>query len=537
MGLEEADQLQAIIEKAKAWPVWSVTGPASNQRSGMDAAVGSYGYTTRDLQLWVAMRESDRARIKGLIDWPSDRDYRVDPLADRIAQAKSDLLFGEEPSFKASDEKDQEQLEELIDENQLPSELKRAAGDCASEGEVWYRIYTDPAQSDWPLVEFHSRLDVIPLWRGRRVMAAAFVSHIAQQEVKSGKGAVEQIYWRHIEIQTDGLTRNLLYRGTVSTLGTSLPLTEVGDTADFPDEWSHDLPVMLAGRIPNKLGRDHRLGISDYQGIKDLLLDLNEARTIMAENARLTAKKRMVVPMEALRDGKFDAGQDVIVHEALDKGMGEDKAGPYMVLEYSFEAGPLKEHINELRSAAITGVGLVEQFIGIGTGFEGEAGSGTSLRTRLIPATLTANGHGRFWDDEVPQIVHKLMLVSSLNANKLGAGKTWADPTPPAFERSSVLPEDTMEKIDRHSKAVTGEIESIETAVRDLHPDWDDKEIEAELDRIKEDRGSGALQNFEGHSDNPNDLPGGPKQPFLPPGESEEVVDEDEEALASGVLK
>lgn len=510
MGVKEADQLEEMITAAEGWPVWQATGPTATTGS-MGARVGQYNKTSKDLELWVALREADRDRIKGLIGWPQDREYKFDPLADRITQAFSDLLYGEDPEFKAAEEDDQEGLDEIVKENDLPSELRRMAADCSAEGEQWYRIYVDPAASERPLVEFHSRLDVVPLFKGRRIVAAAFISHLSTQEIKRG-GETDMVQWRHVEIQTDKMTRNLLFRGNLSTLGKVKPLSEQPETADLPEEWNHGLDVMLAGRVVNKVGRDWRLGVSDFQNIKDQLLDLNEARVIMAENARLTAKSRMVVPLEAINaNGTFDAGSDVIVHESINQSMDDKNAGPYAILQYTFEAGPLNEHINQLRSTALTGVGLMEQFIGSGDGLEGNAGaSGTSLKTRLIPTTLAAAGRGRFHDDVIPEMLRRMQMVDALPEAQMGLANKWkAADKAPTFERTSVLPEDPNEETDRHVAAVGGEIESRFTAVKALHPDWDDDAVNEELDRIKEDAQSGAPIE-------PGALPGEEPKPGAP---------------------
>lgn len=522
MGVSEADELQKLIERAKAWPVWSVAGPASNIRGGISQQVGSYGKSGRDIELWIAMREGDRDRIKALIEWPGDRDYRIDPLPGRISNAFADLLFGEEPEITPAKDGDDKNMEDLDDANGFSDLFRAGAADASSEGEIWWRIYTDPDAAERPLLEFVSRLDVVPLWRGRKLVGAAFISLIATNEVRMDR-EIQTQYFRHVEIQTVGYNRNLLYKGTYSTLGSNQPLKTMVETEGYPEDWYHDLPFMLAGRIPNQIGRDFRLGLSDYQGIRDLLLDLNEARSIMAENARLTAKSRMVVPLAALKDGRFDAGSDVIVHESLDVGMDDTKPGPYAVLQYTFEADNILAHINALRSAALTGVGLMEQFIGSGDGLEGNGGlSGTSLKTRLIPTTLASNGRGRFWDKIAPEILRRMQMVDGLPVNKLGFDHKWsgADESP-AFNRKSVLPEDQTEKVDRHVSAVGGEIESIETAIRDLHPEWDEPEVTAEIDRIKEDRKSAAPDNpFDPNnpsSEDPVDLPGGGPKPVPSP--------------------
>lgn len=486
---EDADRLQVIIERSSSWPVWAANR-FDGRGAGSFAKMGSYGQSARDLALWVAMREGDREALKEHLSWPRDRKYRHDPLPERICAAYSDLLFGEDPQFIAATDGDQDTLDEMIKENALVFELRRWVDWCVSEGEVWWRVFVDHDLSEFPIIDAASRLDVLPLWRGRRCVAAAFISDIYEQEVKLEKETVYQI-WRHIEIQTDGLTRNLLYKGNNTQIGNEAVLGDDPDglTTGLPPEWNHGLDIMLAGRIPNKLGRDWRLGISEFNGVKDLLLDLNETRTIAAENARLVLKARMVVPSSAMdADGEFNAGKDVIVQESIDTELGgQPKLGPYAVLEHNFQATPLIEHKNELVVDILARCGLAEQFVATKGGQT--AYTGTALRTRLIPTTMAANGKGKVWDDALPQILCAMAQVSQLPKEQGGCGITWSSAEkPPTFKRGKPLPDDEAEIVQRHVMSVQGEIESVETAVAALHPEWTEDEVQAEVDRIREDR-------------------------------------------------
>lgn len=490
MSVEDADELQKILEDAQAIPVWNQTG-LGGLNLGTFAQAGMFGRSLRDIALWVALREADRETVKSLVGWDEDRDYRVDPLADRISQAFADLMFGRDPAFKPSQESDQENLDQIVEENDLPSELRRWAADCSSEGEVWWRVFANSEVSDYPIIEAHSRLDVIPLFRGRRIAAVAFFNDLYTNKITI-EGQLVMEVWRHVEIQTSGYVRNLLYQGTLAALGAERPLNERIETANVEEEWNHGLPVMLAGRVPNKLGRDWRLGLSDYAGIRDQLLDLNEARTISAENARLTAKKRMVVPAAALdANGNFDASADVLTVESLDTDLdGKSNNGPYAVLEYNFQAQELITYMQDLITTALSRVGLTEQFTGGGASTPtGSAYSGTALRTRLIPTTLAAAGKARYWDDALPKMLLCLQLVDSLPAENGGCGHSWSQASePPIVERGNSLPEDPTEEVTRHVSAVAGEVESVETAVRSLNPDAGDKWIKEEIDRIHADR-------------------------------------------------
>jgi hypothetical protein len=186
MGVHEADILQETIEAAQTWPIWGgdLVGGLSSFTPNVYARAGMYGESLRDVATWVALRESDRAQLRNITRWPSDREYRVDPLPSRIAGAYSDLLFGEDPEFDAADSGDQEQLGEMLEANDFPSELRRWCDYCVSEGEIWWRVFVDRDMSEWPIIDVSSRLDVIPLYLGRRIAAAAFVEDLFTQTIE-----------------------------------------------------------------------------------------------------------------------------------------------------------------------------------------------------------------------------------------------------------------------------------------------------------------------------------------------------------------
>jgi hypothetical protein len=508
MGIEDADTLQEMIEKADSWPVWSADR-AGGVTTGTYAQAGMYGQSLRDIAFWVALRESDRKAIRSLMGWPEDRPLRIDPLPERVGEAFSDLLYSEDPEFTAPNDGDQKKLDEAVEANYLPEQLRRWSDQSVTEGEVWWRTYVDLDQSEWPIIEAHSRLDVIPLFYGRRIKAIGFISDILSQEIHFEKQLIIKI-WRQIEIQTEGYVRNLLYEGTVGALGGLRPLGSdpLGETAGLPEEWDHGLEMMLAGRVPNKLGRDFRLGISQLQGVKDLIMDLNESRTIMAENARNTAKARMVVSADQLDEmGQFDAGKDVVIKPPVDDSLEEgQQKGTFAVLEYTFQAQQLLAHINDLTTTILTRCGLAEQFVQGGRGGEGQAFTGTALRTRLIPTTLAAAGKGKFWDKEVPKMLKALACVANLPTEEGGCGQSFGDPEGKFVQkRGNVLPQDENEETQRHVMAVQGEVESIDNAVREMHPEWTEEEVEDEVKQIKKDHEVAAVVH------DPNQPPGGPE--------------------------
>lgn len=464
----------------------------------------------KTLRTFRALRESDRRLIKIMCGWPLEgRELHLDPLSERIAEAWATFLWGADPEITSAKDSDQVLFDDLVEASELPSELFRGEDICASEGEVWWRIYVDLRAADHPLVEFRTRDDVVPLWQGRKLLAVAVVDTL---EEGGGRGSNQHTVWRHLEVHTDGRLENVLYRGTKSTLGQLRPLADHPETADLEDVWSHELPGKLAGRIPNKLGRDPRLGRSTFHGIKDHLLDLNEAATIGHENMRLTAKRRVVVPAGAITprrppDGSdlvdrgdgvlvpnaatfsgFDAGEDVLVADPLDREMGRE-ASPFKVLEYSFDAAALIAWQRHTAELALTRIGLTPDWLGVVTeqGW-GLASTGTALRMRLVPTTMAGNAIARPWDAQVPQILGLLALIDQMPQPRGGFGRTWSDPSPPAVVRQDALPEDPTEEDSRHAANVTAGIESRRTAIEARHPQWDDKRVDLELKNIDGDK-------------------------------------------------
>jgi hypothetical protein len=464
----------------------------------------------RRVAKWAAYREADGGALSEFVGWNElhpDRAYYVDPLAEKISQVYADLLFGEDPRIIPKAVADLPNYEHLAEVSDLPDELHWAEELCSSEGETWWRIFSDELAAEHPVIEFHSRLDVIPHWIGIKLVAVGFISEYRGDEV-TGQKTDERHVWRRIEIHTRGRVENRLYEGTETWLGEPRDLTAFSETAELVDVWDHALPGMLAGRVVNRRGRSIREGRSDYHGIEHYLQMLNETVTIGQENARLTLKKRAVVPESSLvppstaehvdaGDGtmrvrqraSFDASEDVLVDRELDKTLGEGGAGQFKVLEYSFDADGFVVYKRDLIVSALTRVGITPQFVGSFAGFEGTADTGTALRVRLIPTDLAGRGKGRRWDKALPEILSLAALVDAAPTARFGFGVGWASPgDPPAVERPDPLPEDELEQTTRHVAATASKaIESQRTAIEEMHPDWDETRVNEELDRIAED--------------------------------------------------
>lgn len=440
-------------------------------RGDRDALAAVANWSTRQAQLFIGTGR---------------REYVVDPLATLIAEGYADFLWGEDPEITPAGDRgaDVDQLAQIVETSDLPAALWNAETVCAGEGETWWHVYVDRDVATVPLIEFASRLSVVPLLRGPRLMACALVTLVRRDG---------ETFYRCAEVHSHGVVRHALWRGTGSTLGKRVALQALDETVGLEEEWRHGLP-MLAGRILNGRAAIRGVGVSEYDRVQDLLLALNEARSIGTENARLTAKKRLFAAQSVLQSGDgnnatFNAGDDIIITDpgGGELGSGSDKP-PITAVEYSFDAAPLIAHTQELERTILSRVRMVPQLVGIGDA--GRAESGTAIRLRFLPTVNAANGKAREWDSKLPMVLQLAMLVDALPEEQGGFGRGYQSAVElPSVERADILPRDESEQVTAAATGVQGEVLSVETAVRDLHPEWTDEQVEGEVARIREDRG------------------------------------------------
>lgn len=462
------NQLIRRLERARSWP------PKS------EAA------RWKDVERAISLRDSERERIRQMMRWGPEQKLLIDPIPEKIAEAFSDLLWNQDPRIDAAVEADDE-LYQLIDqENSFGAQVRAATNIQVSEGEVWWRIFSDPEVADTPLIDWHSRLTLIPLWIGTKIRAVAFFTALDPRNDEES----DQQVWRHFELHEPDAVHNLLYRGSASSVGRQVDLSQHPETATLLEEWRHGLG-MICGWLPGKIDLSGRNGRSVYHSVEDLLLELNATLSTGAANRKLTARKRVTVPASALDDqGLLDPDQEVIVVETPDVGDTAKQPDQFKVLEYSFDAAALIAWQNNVVTQALTRVGISPQFIGVPTQ-DGFAPSGTALRIRLIPSVNAGRGIARPWDGELPGILLQAARVAALPSETGGFGLALASQEPPAVSRGGELPEDPVERDQRLSQARTAEIVSTEQAVRERNPGWDETQVADEVARIAADRSGG----------------------------------------------
>lgn len=467
----------------------------------------------KDICKYQAIRESDENVLTPLW-WKQDSDYNgkdfvLDPLGARIPEIWADMLYGLEPEFEPALKADRDRLEEFVDYNDLPSELHFAEQICSSEGEVWWLYRAVPSDGHAEL-SWYSRLNVVPLWFGKKLAAAAFIS-VLEYEQQSRK------QWIYLTIHAEGVVLNRLYYHTAGTaLGEPKQLGERDETKDLRPLWGHPLE-MLCGRIGNRRGKNNQLRGSDYKGLTGLLDHLNEVQNVGQDNLRLTGKQRVVIPERFLTArGQMPKGAEVIIATEVDADPTKIK-NEMVQLEWEFDATALLEWKNDLVDSILTRARIAPQLVGRHTEM---AATGPALRARLMDSLMSATGKGKDHDDRIPKIISLGAQLESLPLSSGGPGNTWRNTEPVTFKRNSSLPEDETDRSNRTVTEVNAKIKSKQTAIEENNPTWGPDRVQEELDRIdQEDQAAlqRAQEQFAATNPDPNAAPdGGPTNPSNP---------------------
>jgi len=427
-----------------------------------------------DVELLIALRESDDTRLRQEAQVRYDQPYIHTPLARMVSRASANLLFGQPARFTPAADADQSLLDDLVTDNALDSELHRAAIISSSEGEVWGRIVVDPSLLDRPIIEWVSPRRVIPHFHGRFVTGATFVTewHTGTVEVT-----------RLLETYEPGAITARLYRGTGTSLGTQIDLASMPQTAGRQEIVSTGVDQPLVAFIPNSVGADPTRGFSDYRGLEQRFLALNETVTIGQQNTKLAGRKRALVDAEYLdRRGRFIDGDDVYVRHQRDEMLGEG-GKPVSVLDYQYDAAAIVQWIDHLMDTTVTLAGISPAQLG--RGLDGGAISGTALRLRMSHSLMEASGKGRHFDRGIQRLLSMAAIIDGRPTTEGGFGRRWQDAAGTiGVERSESLVRDDLQAAQVLATITGAGLSSTEQAVSEWHEDWSPQQVQDELDRI-----------------------------------------------------
>lgn len=413
------------------------------------------------------------------------------PLAADIATASADLLFAEPPRITVSEVRAQDRLDAVINSPTVHSALLEAAEVSAALGGVYLRVVWDREIAPFPMLDTVHADAAVPEWRWSRLAAVTFWTTLAEDSNK---------VWRHLERHEPGRIVHSLYLGGVDELGERRNLREHPATA-WADAITDDDGAIATGTnrltaayVPNvRPSRSWRttpelapLGRSDYDGIEGLLDALDETYSSWMRDIRL-AKARLIVPTGYLdnngpgQGASFDDERELFTEV---NAMSRGDSGPEITInQFAIRVAEHRETADELVRAALRSAGYSPATFGDQDGDASITATEVTARERV--SERTRGKKALHWSAALSAITGALLDIDGAQFGGPGIGDEL--PAVEFPERSQPDPEALARTADSLYRA---EAASTEVRVRMVHPDWDDEQVAAEVDRIRAENGA-----------------------------------------------
>ncbi|MCX5145097.1 phage portal protein [Streptomyces sp. NBC_00338] len=421
------------------------------------------------------------------------------PIGGDIAEMSANLLWSDVPQVTvdvdstdaATAKSTQAQISRYLDDRGH-AKLREGSEQAAGLSNVYLRVVWDTDLRPRPWLDVIAPDAVVPEWRWGALAAAT-----VWRELDPLKDANE--VWRLLECHTPGSIEYGVYKGDVSTLGARMGLVDHPDSeylakrTDVEGRQATGIPRLLITHLPNVLPNrvwegipgTAPLGRSDFAGVEPMMDALDESWTSWMRDLRL-GKARVMVPQHMLETdgpgsgGTFDLDKELLVSLA---GLAADETLKGSIAEVQF-AIRVEEHertTKALRLQILSSAGYSAQ------GF-GEAGTIAATATEVVARkeeSLTTRGTKILY--QRPALIEILTTMMMVDVRHCGAKGV-----DPGAELTALWPQAVQPDQEATARSLSlldgaGAI-STYMKVKMREPAWDEAEVLAEVQRIREDR-------------------------------------------------
>lgn len=417
--------------------------------------------------------------------WKTNEEIKVHaPMAADIAALSAGMIFATSPEIECKDEATSERIQEIFKQASIYSVLLQAAEMASVYGGVFLKW-------TWSEKDKFPRLHAVPADMGLVNSVGGQVGEIIFWNIMKQE---DSHFWRLQETyKPDGHIYSKLFKGDASDLGTEVALTSIAETKHIKPDVISGTDTMLAFYVPNILPNRAcpylPFGRSDFDGLYGLFDALDEAYSAMQREIRNT-KTTVIVPAEYLRrrESLFNDETPAWVY-ANESGVftaldidSDHASSPITIVNPELRAQSRIAVCDDLIRRILSFAGYAPQSAGLDV--NGSAESGTALNVRERKSIRTTEIKKTNWWHAINDIVRTMLILDK---------KVFKSRVNPDAEFSVELPANNQPDIAQLAEIIehlerAGAV-SIETKVDMLHPDWDEKQKEAEIAKIRIEKG------------------------------------------------
>jgi len=414
-------------------------------------------------------------------------DHDLDPqcyvtanIAAQVSHTASDLLFGEAPRFIADLPEAQRLIDGLVRENDLITQLQRAARGQSYRGDAVFKVRWDLGRAVIECARPDSYFPVYDPQDPQRLLSVVVAWLVSEEGVRPVgtfwplRGEPRAVL--RMEVHTRGRIENLAFPYRNGRLGAALDVADVdAEAAPLVETGIDEIPLV---HIANMQTDDSGpFGLSDYAFFESIQAELNNRLSQVSSVLDKHADPNMIVPLQALDTrGSFKA----VSQKAwpLDPG---DVRPEYVTWDGQLDAA--FREIELLKELFFVVSGVSPTTLGVSRGGASEE-SGRAIQLRQLRTLKWIENKRAAWTHGLKamfRIAQKLTLAHSAPDPNAGLP---SEPVDVQILWNDGLPTDRTADIEDAVRGVQGGVMSVETGIR-LAQGLEGEQLAAEEARIR----------------------------------------------------
>lgn len=400
----------------------------------------------------------------------------------------------------------QEVIDGLVDKCELLSKFTDMAVKESWCGHSFAKLNYDLSLSQFPIIETFDLTQAEAVVERGITTAIIFKSYYTKR-----KGNNVEKYRFEETYSTNNLgyatISNALYKMEADGKAKQVPLTTIPETENLNDEYVFEgVKGMLAFHKPNKLPNNEFsasvYGASDYEGAIDCFDALDETYSELAYETRNNKTIRFVpsnmIPRYSTNDGSIGAVQwdfmsFITAFQMTESSLDQNAKNEIVVQQIPDKTLSLVEKFKNNLVTAINNAGLSPLALGI-TGLESISAGESSQRERNRVTLETRKSKiNNYWIPFLKNFFTQLLAFNNWMIKNTGAKQNQKvsvenltfENVDITFDFGNYVVENETEVITRWASAKQSGVASIETAVKEIHPEWTEDQVVEEVTRIK----------------------------------------------------
>lgn len=405
------------------------------------------------------------------------------PLAADIARTSASLLFSEPPKLRSDDDATNKRLDALAGDALHATLLEGGELAAGPGGGVYLRACWDRTLFSAPWTDAVSADMAVPEWQWGRLGAVTFWRVV---------GTDGDVTWRHLERHEPGYILHGLYMGDRDRLGRAVPLDDspitaplaalVNDQGAVPTGIKQLTATYIPNVRPNRLWKGvpaaARLGRSDYSGVEPFMDALDEAWSSWMRDLR-NGKGRVIVPNAMLDSNGPGKGASWEQEREIYTGLNMlqrpgDTGKQFDVVQFEIRVAEHRDTCEALFEQIVSSAGYSTASFGS----KGDvAMTATEVVARNRQSFTTRNTKIVYWRPGLSDHLDALLAIDkAVYGTAVQPGVT--------VEFADSVTEDPQSVATTVGLLRTAQAASTDTLVRLWNPEWDDRQVAAEVARI-----------------------------------------------------